>query len=128
MTALARVSPQLSVVAVSALDLSQRAAMAVPRQAMQGRREVHAAAPSIPGRGSTGVRLPGVMSTPVREQRRCDRPWSTEDAAARSVRGARHRGALARGEGAEGKVSDTTPLIANSCGAKRKKHGHRAAR
>lgn len=94
MTALARVSPQFSVVAVSALDLSQRAAMAVPRQAMQGRREVHAAALHGP----------------------------TEDAAARSVRGVRQRGALARGEGAEGKVDDFNPVIANSCKTHKKKH------
>jgi hypothetical protein len=95
MSAFARVSPQSFAVAVSALDLSQRAAMAVPRQAMQGRREVHAAALHGP----------------------------TEDAAARSVRGARQRGALARGEGAEGKVDNFTPVIANSCKAKRKRHG-----
>ena len=46
---------------------------------------------------------------------------------ARSVRGTRQRGALASGEGAEGKVSDTTPLIANSCKKSHKGHKHKGA-
>src|SRR6476661_9466183 len=98
MTSRLRVSSSLSAVAVSALEPSQRAAMAVPRQAMQGRREAHAAAlhgPTEDAAARSPVADGGNAAANVTGESSggCCQPSSL-------ARG-RQRGALARGEGAE---------------------------